>query len=79
MTTFTVHEAKTNLSKLIEQAEAGTEVIITRGKKPVVKLTKIKPKRKPRKPGMWAGMPDIPDGFFFDPLPDEEMEKWGLT
>lgn len=78
MTTFTVHEAKTNLSKLIEQAEAGTDVIIARGKKPVVRLTKIKAKRKARQPGFWAGMPDLPNSFFFDPLPDDELENWGL-
>jgi prevent-host-death family protein len=78
MTTFSVHEAKTNLSKLIEEAEAGNDVVIARGKKPVVRLTRIKPKRKLRKPGIWAGMPDIPDSFFFDPLPEEDLALWGL-
>ena len=38
MATYTVHAAKTNLSKLIERAEAGEEIIIARGKKPVVRL-----------------------------------------
>ena len=36
--TFTVHAAKTNLSKLIERAEKGEEIVIARGKKPVVRL-----------------------------------------
>ncbi len=43
---FTVHEAKTNLSKLIRLALAGEEVIIARGDVPVVKLTPL-PEAKP--------------------------------
>jgi prevent-host-death family protein len=41
MPTFTVHAAKTNLSKLIERAENGEEVIIARGNKPVARLVPI--------------------------------------
>jgi prevent-host-death family protein len=37
-----IHAAKTNLSKLIEKAEAGEEVVIARNGKPVVKLTPVK-------------------------------------
>ena len=42
MAEFTVHAAKTNLSKLIARAEAGEEVIIPRGKEPVAKLVPIR-------------------------------------
>jgi prevent-host-death family protein len=38
MTTVTIYKAKTQLSKLIEQAERSEEVIITRGKEPVARL-----------------------------------------
>ena len=38
---YTVHQAKTNLSRLIKEAENGAEVVITRGKKPVAKLVPI--------------------------------------
>ncbi len=41
MTTVTIHAAKTQLSKLIERAEAGEEVIIARGKTPVIRLVPI--------------------------------------
>ncbi len=41
MSIFTVHEAETNLSKLIEQAEACEEVIIARGNKPAVRLVPL--------------------------------------
>ena len=60
MPTYTVHEAKTNLSKLIERAERGEEVIIARGDKPVVKVTAFEEKPKPkRQPGTLKGL--IPD------------------
>ncbi len=45
---FTVHEAKTQLSKLIRLALAGEEVIIARGDVPVVKLTPL-PEKKPQR------------------------------
>lgn len=38
-----IHQAKTNLSKLIEQAEAGQEVVIARNGKPAVRLTPVQP------------------------------------
>ncbi|HYW13537.1 MAG TPA: type II toxin-antitoxin system Phd/YefM family antitoxin [Longimicrobium sp.] len=71
-----VHAAKTNLSKLIEQAEAGEEVIIARNSEPVVKLVpvgRIKPKRVF---GSMKGRFTVPPEFF-DPLPDDELAAWG--
>jgi prevent-host-death family protein len=41
MTTINIYEAKTQLSKLIEQAAAGKDVIIARGGKPVARLTRL--------------------------------------
>ena len=56
MPTYTVHEAKTNLSKLIERAERGEEVIIARKDKPVVRLLPLGDAGKPkRQPGMLEG------------------------
>jgi prevent-host-death family protein len=75
MSVFTVHDAKTNLSKLIERAEAGEEVIIARGDKPVVRLVPLF-LPKPRRPGQ-SGRIAIPsDDFFFAPLPEEELKRW---
>jgi prevent-host-death family protein len=70
----TVHQAKTQLSKLIAAAEAGEEVVISRGDTPVVKLTPI---RQPRKAGWLKGKVELDDAFW-DPLPDEELRAWGL-
>ena len=52
---FTVHEAKTNLSKLIRLALAGEEVIIARGDVPVVKLTPVVEEKPQRRLGIAEG------------------------
>ncbi|MBE7529696.1 MAG: type II toxin-antitoxin system Phd/YefM family antitoxin [Ardenticatenaceae bacterium] len=41
MTQVTIHEAKTNLSRLIQQALAGEEIVIAKGKQPLVKLVAL--------------------------------------
>ena len=77
MTTVKIHEAKTQLSRLIARAEAGEEIIIARDDKPVVKLTPIEgEKRRPRFGSMKGIWPNLPDEFFFDPLPEEELRLW---
>jgi prevent-host-death family protein len=74
---YTVHQAKTNLSRLIKEAEKGTEVIITRGKKPVAKLVPIASASKKRIPDMLKGQIwSAPDAF--DPLTDEELRELGF-
>jgi prevent-host-death family protein len=75
--TVTIHQAKTNLSKLIARAEAGEEVVILRGKDPVVRLTPISSRKRKPAFGMLKGkIPSLPDEFFFDPLPEEELRLW---
>ena len=76
MATFTIHQAKTNLSRLIARAEAGEEIVIARGKDPVVKLALVAPMKRKRAPGRLKGLANIPDSFFFDPLPEEELKLW---
>lgn len=79
MATVTVHVAKTNLSKLLERVEAGEEIIIARGKKPVARLIPIGvPSHVLRKRafGAFKGKLKLPDAFFFDPLPEEELKRW---
>jgi prevent-host-death family protein len=71
-----MHQAKTNLSKLIALAEAGEEVVIARGDKPAVKLVPVAEQvKQPRKPGALKGQFTLPDSFF-DPLPEEELQAW---
>jgi antitoxin (DNA-binding transcriptional repressor) of toxin-antitoxin stability system len=71
---FTVHAAKTNLSKLIDAALAGDDVIIAKGKKPVVRLVAI-PAAK-FKVGLLAGKVTGPVPDFLEPLADSELEGW---
>ena len=79
MPTYTVHAAKTNLSKLIERAEKGEEIVIARGKKPVARLVPVGvPAHKLRRRAFGAlkGKLKLPNSFFFDPLPEEELKLW---
>jgi prevent-host-death family protein len=70
-----VHQAKTQLSKLIAAALAGEEVVIARGSEPVVRLTPVVPVRKKRTPGKYKGLFELTDAFF-EPLPEEELALW---
>jgi prevent-host-death family protein len=76
MATVTIHQAKTQLSKLIARAQAGEEIVIARGKEPVVRLAPVAKKKVRPKAGLLKGKLDIPDAFFFDPLPEEELRLW---
>jgi prevent-host-death family protein len=74
---YTVHQAKTNLSKLIREAENGQPVIIARGKKPVAKIVALVKPRKRRVPGRLKGKIRIHPSFF-DPMTKEELAEWGI-
>ncbi len=77
MSAFTIHQAKTNLSKLIARAEAGEDIVILRGKEPVARLAPPDSNTMKRCFGMLKGkIPNLPDEFFFDPLPEEELRLW---
>ena len=66
-----IHAAKMHLSRLVEQAERGTEVIIARGKTPVARLTRLRRVRSGRRFGAMRGRAKVTRAFF-DPLPPEE-------
>jgi prevent-host-death family protein len=74
---YTVQQAKTNLSRLIKEAQSGKEVIITRGKQPVAKIVPVASAAKKRIPGTLKGQIwSAPDAF--DPLTDEELRELGF-
>ena len=72
MTTVNVHEAKTHLSRLLERAHAGEEIIIAKNGKPFARLAPLGD-GEARKPGLLHGQLE---GDLFAPLPDEELEAW---
>ena len=74
MPVVNVHQAKTQLSRLLVQVEAGEEVIIARNGTPVARLVSLQ-KRGKRQPDIFKGKIVIPDSFF-DPLPEEELKAW---
>jgi len=75
MKTVTVHKAKTTLSQLIAEVEAGEEVIIMRGKQPAVRLVPAAVPAPKRVFGALAGTVVVTDAFF-DPLPADELAAW---
>ena len=76
MKNVTIHEAKTNLSKLIKKATEGEDVVISRGSQAVVKLTPLAGPKGGRKPGSLKGKLRVGEDFF-EPLPDEELGESG--
>lgn len=50
-----VHEAKTNFSRLLEQAHKGQEIIVARAGKPYARLMPLAPEQSGRKPGRLSG------------------------
>lgn len=71
-----IHEAKSRLSRLIERAMSGEEVIIARGGTPVVRLVPIRRDDSPRVGGQWKGRVRIADDF--DALPDDVVAAFGM-
>jgi prevent-host-death family protein len=76
VTVINVHAAKTHLSRLIERACEGEEIVIARNNVPVVRLVPLAGVRPRRQRGSLEGQVVVPASFF-DPLPPEELDAWG--
>jgi prevent-host-death family protein len=69
-----MHQAKSSLSRLVERALAGEDVVIARNGEPLVRLVPIPKKREARVPGRSKGRIWIaPD---FDEMSEEELKDW---
>lgn len=75
MATVKIHDAKTRLSRLIQQACDGEEIIIARGDQPLVRLQPLREMKGHRKPGSWKGKLTVGPEFF-EPLPESETSDW---
>ncbi|CAN5214588.1 type II toxin-antitoxin system prevent-host-death family antitoxin [soil metagenome] len=71
-TQVNIHEAKTHLSRLVERAANGEEIVIARAGRPIARLAPLVQEGQPRRGGIWKGKGFIHDNFD-DPL-DEEFE-----
>lgn len=71
--TVNVHEAKTHLSRLLERAHAGEEIILAKAGKPYARLLPLQIEKPRRQPGRLKGA--ITDAFF-EPLPEQELRAW---
>ena len=71
-TLINVHEAKTHLSRILDRAVAGEDIVIARAGHPLVRLMPVA-QPPPRKPGFAKGR--VTDAFF-EPLPDEELQAF---
>jgi len=70
METVNIHEAKTHLSKLLERAACGEEIIIAKAGKPIARLTGYREEECARTGGQWKGLVRLSKDFDA-PLPDE--------
>jgi prevent-host-death family protein len=70
-----IHQAKSELSKLVERAEAGEEIVIARAGKPAAKLVPLTRTRRRRKLGLLDGKFRIPEDFNA-PLPDSMIRAF---
>ena len=68
-----IYDAKTQLSRLIDRASAGEDILIGRAGKPLVRLVPVED-AQPRQPGLFKGLA-VPDALF-DPLADDELAMW---
>jgi prevent-host-death family protein len=73
----TIHQAKTNLSRLIQKVSSGEEVIISRGSKPVARLVPIGEINGQRRPGSLKGKLVVGNEFF-ESLPAGELSAWEI-
>lgn len=71
----TIHEAETNLSKLVEQAERGEKVFLARGKKVVAELVLFSATPRKRRLNILQGKIRV-GRKFFEPLPRQELDAW---
>lgn len=75
MTSVSVHEAKTHLSRLLREIEAGREVEITRSNRVVARIVPPAAPKPGKRIGLLKGQIAI-DERFFEPLPEDELAAW---
>lgn len=75
MTVVTIDEAHGDLSRLLDRVEAGEEIVLARGDRPVARLVPIERRVPRREFGSMRGI-IVVGAAFFEPLPAEELASW---
>lgn len=75
MRTINIHAAKTNLSRLVEDAAQGEEIVIAKAGKPIARLCPLETPKPRRRLGLLEGKLHLPDDFDA-PLPDEVLDSF---
>jgi len=76
---YTVQQAKAQLDQLLQEAEEGKTVVISRDAKPAVRLVLVEqPAKKKRVPGKYAGLCQYSDDIFKPLETDEELREYGF-
>lgn len=73
MRTVNIHEAKTQLSKLVDEAAKGESFVIAKAGKPLVRVVPLDAPEAPRRLGFMAGEISVPEDF--DRMGSEEIEQ----
>lgn len=63
MRTVNIHEAKTNFSRLVDEASQGEVILIAKAGRPVARLTRLDAPDAPARLGFYSGMPAVPHDF----------------
>jgi antitoxin (DNA-binding transcriptional repressor) of toxin-antitoxin stability system len=77
MVKATIQEAETHLAELVDKAQGGEEVLLYKGEKPVARIVSLPEEPAERKLGIMKGVFEVGPEFF-EPLPEDELEAWGL-
>jgi prevent-host-death family protein len=72
MQTVNIHDAKTNFSKLVDQAAAGEEIIIAKAGTPMARLVPLQKEKRKIQFGVLKDEIKMKDGFY-DPMSEEEI------
>lgn len=73
--TVDIHEAKAEFSRLVEQVAAGEEIVIAKAGKPLARLSPLRERKQPRKPGCLAGRFHVLEDFDA-PLPNDLLDAF---
>lgn len=73
---YNIHEAKTHLSRLLERACQGEDIVIAKAGVPFVRLVPVRPKQE-RELGFLRGEFKVGEEIF-EPLSEEELKDWGV-